>query len=453
MNKNTFYAGVLKKFAKLFLKRHNPYIIGITGSIGKTTAREILSQTASEFLREVKISSSPKNFNSEIWLPLAILWITSFTPGVLGSIKAFFQALSKSVFWSGPEVLLLEYGIDNLGDMDVLLSIALPDIAIFTGLDFVHSEGLWSPDEILAEKSKLLYAAKDIVCVPAHKQYLHEVISKIAVDVLEYSSKNGVQTDIWFDQYEILQDEEWQIKAEFVLDQWHDTLLAVQTNLIGEINAWYICLSLELMQVLAYRKRMKDYTLPEVVNINYMLQPWRATFFTLETGHILLDSSYNASPKSMLSTLQLAVSIRNQIYPDMPLVYCLGDMNELGEFAEQEHRKMMWHVSQSAEQIFLLGSQMKKWGSDELEKLWYMTNKIHIHQNPRSLWSDLAQYLQKSTPSFVVFKSSQWWLYMEEAIPYVHKNISSSELCRQEKWWKVKKDIYRKSTDVLSSVS
>lgn len=232
MNKNMFYARLLKRCAKLFLCRHSPYIIGITWSIGKTSAREIMAQTMWYFLQEVKISSSPKNFNSEIWLPLAILGVSSYTPGVFGSIRALFHAIYISVFCSSPDVLLLEYGIDSIGDMDVLLDIAVPDTAVFTGLDFVHSEGLWSPDEILAEKSKLLYAAKDLVFVPAHKAYMQEIISKIDVDVLEYAQIQDLSSDISFDHYALVESA-WVIKSEFVLDQWKDTLLAFQTNLIA----------------------------------------------------------------------------------------------------------------------------------------------------------------------------------------------------------------------------
>lgn len=448
MNKKALLSSRLATFAKIYIRRHRPYIIGITGSIGKTSCRNILSQTFGCLLKNVKHISSPKNFNSEIWIPLAILDIQKFDPGALWSIKACLQALYRGMFAPKVDVLLLEYGIDHIGDMDVMLRIARPDSAIFTWLDLIHVESMWSPDEILAEKAKLLYAAKDIVFIPAGLAYMSEVTEQIDVDILEFALQSGQQADISIDDVEMIRNDHDDIVSEFVVGQGKEDLLAVQSNLLWDINAGYTSLALEMAQIVAHRFRLHDFILPEALHLTYTLQPWRATFLNAMWWHILLDSTYNAGPKSMKNTIQLAIKLRNELYPQMPLVYVLWDMNELGEFSEAEHRKIMGMVSQSGEQVFLIGQQMTTIWKDELNKLWYMSSKVLACAHARALGEQLALYIQKSPPSLIVCKSSQWWLYLEEALPYVLANQDDiSKLCRQETWWKKKKKAFRNQQD------
>ena len=402
-----------------------------------------------ELLQNVKSLSSPKNFNSEIGLPLAIVDIQKYTPSFLWTIAVCMQALWRWLFAPKVDVLLLEYGIDHIWDMDTMLAIAQPDIAIFTWLDVVHSESLWTPDEILAEKAKLLYAAKDIVFVPAWLSYMSDVLEHISIDILEFSLESNHEADISIDDVELVQDDDGQIRTEFVIGQGDDDLLAVSSNLLWSINAWYTSLSIEIVQIVAHRLRFHDFVLPEALHIDFQLQAWRSTFLKAKWWHIVLDSTYNAAPKSVASIISLAIKIRNELYPDRPLVYALGDMNELWEFSEQAHRQIMWLVAQSSDQVFLIGQHMTSVWVDELHKLWYMPGKIHACAHARDLGEQLAQYLQTSPPSLIVCKSSQGGLYLEEALPYVLQNDSDiSTLCRQEPRWKKKKWAWKKSQEV-----
>jgi UDP-N-acetylmuramyl pentapeptide synthase len=60
------YYHILAFFARKYIKRHNPYVIGINGSVGKTSCRMIISQTLKKFLTKKKIYTSTKNFNGEL---------------------------------------------------------------------------------------------------------------------------------------------------------------------------------------------------------------------------------------------------------------------------------------------------------------------------------------------------------------------------------------------------
>lgn len=73
---------LLARCARQYLRRHTPYLIGITGSVGKTTCRTIMTEVMKQLLPDLRIDTSTKNFNSDIGLCLAIVGIQSYSPTV-----------------------------------------------------------------------------------------------------------------------------------------------------------------------------------------------------------------------------------------------------------------------------------------------------------------------------------------------------------------------------------
>jgi len=177
----------LRWSARTYLRRHNPHIIGITGSVGKTTCRVVLFQALRQLIPTLRFSTSPKNFNSEIGLTLAILEIEDYRPNIFGTAWVCLQAFFKGVFGeSSYDVVLLEYGIDAIGDMDRLLSITKPHMSIFTVLDLVHAHQLHDGDTILTEKMKLLQATKEVIFTSTQAFYVKPYLQNISIDWLTY---------------------------------------------------------------------------------------------------------------------------------------------------------------------------------------------------------------------------------------------------------------------------
>jgi UDP-N-acetylmuramoyl-tripeptide--D-alanyl-D-alanine ligase len=147
----------LRSLAKLTILRYKPGIVGVTGSVGKTSAKEAI-RTVLSFDRRVRAPS--KSFNNEIGLPLTIIGDWETTGGVLFWVKVFvfgiFQLIVKNREY--PEILVLEYGVDRPGDMRYLLQIARPHVGIFTAMGEVpvHVEFFTGPEAVLREKSKLI---------------------------------------------------------------------------------------------------------------------------------------------------------------------------------------------------------------------------------------------------------------------------------------------------------
>lgn len=127
---------ILRFFTKIYLWRTDPYVIGITGSVGKTSCRtlihDVLNQiqdTGDTSSQKLRIYTSPKNYNSELGLIFSIFQIEDYIPSIKNLLTILFQIMRKSIFSAKKyDILLAEYGIDQPGDMDFLLSVMKPDI-------------------------------------------------------------------------------------------------------------------------------------------------------------------------------------------------------------------------------------------------------------------------------------------------------------------------------------
>lgn len=147
---------ILKILARLIIARYQPRIVGVTGSVGKTGSRLAITAVMSE---RFKVGQAKKNLNNEIGLPLTILGEPdSGYRNMLVWFGIIARAIKKIIFKDKnyPEILVLEYGVDHPGDMDYLLSIAKPEVAVITAIGATHLEFFGSVDAIAKEKSKLI---------------------------------------------------------------------------------------------------------------------------------------------------------------------------------------------------------------------------------------------------------------------------------------------------------
>lgn len=146
---------ILKVFAKLIINKYRPLIIGITGSVGKTSAKEAVFAVLSG---KRKVRSNIKNYNNEIGLPLTIIDAQAQGKSVFGWLGVFWKATSLLITTDNnyPEVLILEMGIDRPGDMDYLNGIVQSKIGIATLIGPVHLEYFGTIERIQKEKGKLI---------------------------------------------------------------------------------------------------------------------------------------------------------------------------------------------------------------------------------------------------------------------------------------------------------
>lgn len=439
----SLFVWLLAFYARWYLKKTKPLLIGVTWSVWKTSCRLIISDVLKKLLPQEYIYTSPKNYNSDLGLSLSILWIESYKPSIDGVLNALFEGMGKAFFSNkSPTIIVLEYWIDAPGDMDVLLSIAVPDFAVFTALDFVHAEQF--PDGIVGinnEKLKLINACKDAVFIN----------TAIDASTIDFSTKTKFlfselewEWDISFSNYVV------NISGDKIVSSFlymiNDQSLTITSNINWKYNISYAVIGLTIADILAHRKSYPNIWSMQALSLNVELQPWRFTLLTGKYNDIIVDSTYNASPESMRKVITETVYLREHFFSDYTLICILGEMREIWEQSKDIH------------------IELAKWISDKIDNLiwvsWnsvYMTDYLiglqdpdkHIFRTQTNLEvSDIVRQIKQinweDKKYMILFKSSQWEIWLEESIKPFIKVEQYSLLARQELYWLQKKQFVKK---------
>jgi len=144
----------LKLLTKIVLWRHKPLIIAVAGTTNKTFIKEVVLD---ELGRGPEVRGNPKSFNTEIGLPLAVLFLPSGYSSLFKWVDVLLTGTCISIFSRKfPKVLVLEMGVDRKGDMNYLLSMVRPTIAIATTIQGDFSQTGASLDDIALELEHLV---------------------------------------------------------------------------------------------------------------------------------------------------------------------------------------------------------------------------------------------------------------------------------------------------------
>ena len=411
----------------------------------------IIFQTLQKFFPNKKISTSPKNFNGEFWLSLSVFEITSRSPSIRNMMNVCCKALFTSLFWKKHyDAIVLEYGIDNPWEMDFILKVAHPDIWVFTAIDAVHSEQFWNPQKIASEEIKMALNTKSLVFLNANDEYAQQLAPKIKVDKLMYKTfdTDNIEADIHFESHSFKKwKENADLKSHFNLHI-KEQEYKIETNLFGKMNYGYIGVAIWIAETLAYWRKV-DLNLKnkDKLELMYKLQPGRLSVFDWKHNTLIIDSTYNASPLSVRKTIDTVYTIRNNCFPKSEIWLILWDMRELWDLTESEHRKLAGYVSQSGDQLFLLGKSMNDYLADELEKIW-STNNLTVCKTLKSLNKIVENKLKEKfdkNPVILVFKWSQNTIFLEESVKHFLKNKQDENLLtRQSDFWMKKKNEFLK---------
>jgi len=285
---------------------------------------------------------------------------------------------------------------------------------------------------------------KSLVFLNANDQYAQELAPRIKVDKLMYKTfdNDNIKADIYFSDHSFKKwKENADLKSNFSLNI-KDHKYEIETNLFGKMNYGYIGVALWITETLAYLWQ-EDLHLPnkKKLELTYKLQPWRLSVFDWKHNTLIIDSTYNASPLSVRKTIDTVYTIRNNCFPKSEIWLVLWDMRELGDLTESEHRKLAWYVSQSWDQLFLLGKSMNEYLADELDKIW-ATSNLTICKTLKELNKTVENKLKEKSDEntvILVFKWSQNTIFLEEAVKHFLKNKQDEELLTRQSDFRMKK--------------
>lgn len=308
----------LQKLANYHRKKLKITIVGITGTNGKTTTKELV---ATILAKQFKVAFTQGNFNNHIGVPLTLL------------------SINRS-----HEIGVVEMGANHPGEIKELCEIAEPNIGLITNIGKAHIEGFGSFDNVKKTKGELYDFIREHngkVFVNKDNAMLNEMSEEM--DRILYGRDNP----------DLFVSGTLSAETPFLHFDWNffEHPHRVKTHLVGEYN---------LDNALA-AVALGKYFGVTAVKISEALEAYepknnRSQFERTERNDLIMDA-YNANPTSMMAALDFFVKIPS----DLPKAVVLGEMKELGSIAEEEHGKLLAYLSkQSFDKIFLVGAVFNK---------------------------------------------------------------------------------------------
>jgi UDP-N-acetylmuramoyl-tripeptide--D-alanyl-D-alanine ligase len=339
--------GLLNFLAGVRLRRLKLFVIGVTGSVGKTSAKEAIFTILGT---RYNVFRSNKSYNTEFGLPLAILEQQSgfSSPWKWGGVML--GALWKAFFAGGKmQMLVVEMGTDKPGDMVQLLKLVKPQVGVMTSIKPVHlGEGQFKDmDDIFEEKKKLVESLpeKAYAVLNADDPFIVTLRDKLACRKLLY----GLSEIADLRAHEVRNTEEG---LAFTLS-YKDQVTQGVVPILGEFHI-HILLSAVAVAL------TQGFTLEEAVKAlaEFKLPPGRMNPITGLNDALIIDSSYNASPETVKVALDTLKGFEGR------KIAVLGNMNELGEYTEQLHRAVGKYAADKTDLLVTVGEHAKHIGEE-----------------------------------------------------------------------------------------
>ncbi|MEK7496676.1 MAG: UDP-N-acetylmuramoyl-tripeptide--D-alanyl-D-alanine ligase [Patescibacteria group bacterium] len=374
-----FIKHVLRLLARWTIKKYHPRIVGITGSVGKTGTKEAVAQVLST---KFQVGQTPKNLNNEIGLPLAIL--REHDSGY-GSLFLWLGIISRAIKnliitrESYPEVLVLEYGVDHKGDIDYLVKIARPNIAIVTAVAPTHLEFLGTVEDVAREKGKLVKALpqRGVAILSADDARVLNMENLTRARVITYglSDKadiNGANITLnWA-------NDTWPRGIIFKLNIQGKSLPIFIPNVVGNppVTVTLAAVACAIAMDIS------------ILNINDVLQkmplpPGRLRLISGIKNSLLIDDTYNSSPRSAGEALQALSLIEPKNFGKRFAV--LGDMLELGKQSEKLHREIGSQVANlPIDYLVAVGAQARHFIHGAVEGGFSQDHTFHFDKSEQA---------------------------------------------------------------------
>jgi UDP-N-acetylmuramoyl-tripeptide--D-alanyl-D-alanine ligase len=431
-----FLEKILRSMASLILKKYRPKIIGVTGSVGKTSTKEaIFSVLASHF----RVRRSEKNYNNEIGLPLTIIGVESGGDSIFGWMYVFLKWAAIMIFpIKYPEILVLEMGADRPGDIKYLTSFIHPEIAVITDISGSHLEFFKSIENVAKEKATLArsLSIKGLAILNIDNPHIEKIIPQLKSKVLTFgfSEKADVRaTDIAFnyingDDTSVLSSGPKKIKGLSFKLNYKGSFVPVRlNNILSRHNVHSalagICVGIELgINLVEIGAALENFCLPF----------GRMNLIRGIKNSFIIDDTYNSSPVSSMAALEVLSEIEGG-----RKIAVLGDMLELGVNTESGHRSIAKKFIEIQGDIFLAVGERMKFAADELARRNFNPENLYIFEDPMSAGKKLREIIRED--DLVLIKGSQG-MRMEKIVEEImaEPNNAGFYLCRQNRTWKEK---------------
>ncbi len=327
-------------------------VIGITGSVGKTSTKDIVASIMSKKFNVLKTEG---NYNNHIGLPLTILKLKNH------------------------DALVVEMGMNNLGEISLLSKIAKPTISIITNVGTAHIGILKSRENILKAKLEILdgMTKNSPIIINNDNDLLHKwyIENKNNYNIITY----GIENKSDYNATNINLEE---LKSTFELNIKNNNT-KFEINIPGE---HFILNSLCAISV-------GDYFSIPIEELKNGLKNFELTKRRMEIENIknitIINDCYNANLDSMKGAIKYLGTLNTR------KIAILGDMLELGSFSEELHRLVGQELIQNKiDIIFLVGNEVK-YIEDECLKHGFNKNNIYLFKNNKDALEKILDLIKE----------------------------------------------------------
>jgi UDP-N-acetylmuramoyl-tripeptide--D-alanyl-D-alanine ligase len=308
----------LADIASLILKKFNPFVIGVTGSNGKTTTKEIIKSILDSNYGQNKILATRGNYNNDIGLPLTIFNLNSSYTHIV-----------------------LEMGMNHPNEISYLANIAPPNLAVITNIGEAHIENFKNREAIANEKKDILrnLQADGVAILPKDSEFFSFLVKDLKnVKVLSFGMGNDADISCEF------------LNNKTILIKTPKYELEIKPKLLGQNNISNILAA----ATCAYQLKINPTKIKEgIENVNSI--PRRLELKEGKQRTAIIDDTYNANPSSFQSAIEVLDGFQGK------KILVIGDMAELGENSRIYHQELSRFIKETKIDITLgVGKYVKE---------------------------------------------------------------------------------------------
>ena len=307
----------LGNIAHYMVKKYNPKVIALTGSVGKTTTRNLLYNLLSN---KYNVLTNEKNYNNHIGVPLTVFNLNKDT-----------------------EILLLEMGMNHKNEISYLSKMVNPEVSMITNIGSSHIGNLGSKEEILKAKLEILDGMEEkTLFVNGDDELLKDIDNSIKSGFNSYNDLIGydLKSDLFSSSFKIKYNKkEYEININLTKHLIPDVLLAINVALYYGVDIKDIINSLN----------------------EYKSFDMRMNILKDSNNNTIINDCYNSSFESLTGVLKV---LQNN---NQKKLLILGSIKELGDFSDQIHQNIKPYLDEiDNKEVILVGEEIEALKTDAL---------------------------------------------------------------------------------------
>lgn len=420
---------ILRGLSKKILEKYKPDIIGVTGSVGKTSSKEAIA-----CILETKFSvrRNTKNYNNEIGLPLTIIGVEK-TPGrsLWGWLRVIIKAkkLILATDKNYPEILVLEMGADKPGDISYLTDLAPCKVGVLTMISHAHTEFFKTIKKIAQEKRIIISHLRQdgFAVLNFDSDTVMQNIGATKAEIITYGFKDGA--DLRVTDVNIIKNDftDWPAGLNFKVLYKGNVVPVFLPGVISRSAISAALAGLAVGTVFGVNIIEGSQALSKLEGL-----PGRMRLVDGIKHTLIIDDTYNSSPEAVKMALEALSHI--EVGQSARRYAALGDMLELGPETENAHREIGFKVAELELDFLITVGEAAKYIALAAKEAGFDENKIASFASS----VEAGRFLQeKMVQGDVILAKGSQGVRMEKLVKEVMAEPlqASVLLCRQGKEW------------------